>query len=809
MEISMIKKVKLIGYKRIAGKNLTWTPSKGANVIVGTNGCGKSSLIQATGWYPLPASDFELGGYHELVREHKGVLYTMTANYGKATKYSLVVEGVELNPGGTLTVQKELINSKLGVDRLQQEIIFGTKTISSAVVGERKIILNNLAGPAAIYGAKLLRAAGNSLKEHKSVKNYVYEQLTRAAANLVTEEEVQRLNVEIAEYDTRITEMLSRRVSISANLDALRTARTKYANTVSDLSTERLLNKGVIVSDLIREKERLSILQNEEANLTNRIRITQADIIDYENDINERRRGMGGLDYDSIAPIEPEKPLLSRIEFIPVEVRKQLLSVLNARTLGNVLDSLANIPNGFVPLSSLDAARKLTAALTRGNEIDTELAVLEANLSHYHDHTVECPKCGEVFTPDVTADTVTRDKEAHSRLSKESSSLEEDIILLRGISDTLSKADSHYEVVRSRLDASMGDFNMWWRLEASIRENAEMAASKLLSYVTQLKDYCEYMDKYDKFEERQKAFFNVTSSNRFELERLERKHSEIHNTMYSLMTEKSDVEASLYGAVGICKFFEDELETEQLLVTAISELEKCETQIKEVLIQTELVREIQETKLTQNQLTHKLNGVRATRLSHDKVKAEYEEQVARIEVLSKTVDALSPKDGIMAELAMSGLRGVGEAVQAMVGAIWSTEIKMLLPELGEDDNEEVSYSWPIISSEGHVTPDISVANSSTKDVFNTAFRFAYNERLGHGEVVYVDEFGTGFDREHLQRAYTYLRGLLTRSDSPQSFIISHNRQMLDAFYGASVVVISDANVSVPDNIAVNESISFD
>ena len=94
---------KIHGYIRLAYsgvKMLEYTPQEKIQLIIGTNGCGKSSLIKELS--PLPANHHEYikGGYKVDEWLHGSSRYLLSSRFTETgNEYSFLKDGVELNTG--------------------------------------------------------------------------------------------------------------------------------------------------------------------------------------------------------------------------------------------------------------------------------------------------------------------------------------------------------------------------------------------------------------------------------------------------------------------------------------------------------------------------------------------------------------------------------------------------------------------------------------------------------------------------------------------------------------------------------------
>ena len=102
-------------------ETIHYKPTESTQIIIGTNGSGKSSFLNELNPIP-PNKNYMLdGGYKKIRIEHKGVEYTLLSTYGKHNKHSFVEHrgeagDKELNDGGTGVAQKILIEKVFGLN---------------------------------------------------------------------------------------------------------------------------------------------------------------------------------------------------------------------------------------------------------------------------------------------------------------------------------------------------------------------------------------------------------------------------------------------------------------------------------------------------------------------------------------------------------------------------------------------------------------------------------------------------------------------------------------------------------------------
>ena len=141
--------------------------------ILGSNGCGKSSLLRILDVASPPIrTDFLKDGSIEMVVEHDGHIFTLSSDFKNASApHSFKKDGIELNPSGTSDVQRDLASEHLGVTPMINELMAGNIHICSMQKALRKQLFS------AMYPSDLsflleyhkkvcsqVRALGNQIK---------------------------------------------------------------------------------------------------------------------------------------------------------------------------------------------------------------------------------------------------------------------------------------------------------------------------------------------------------------------------------------------------------------------------------------------------------------------------------------------------------------------------------------------------------------------------------------------------------------------------------------------------------------------
>ena len=82
----MIKEIILNGYDRFFLNNIesiTYSPKQKFQLILGSNGSGKSSLLSELNPLPINKADFRENGFKEIIREKDGSTFVIKSTINK------------------------------------------------------------------------------------------------------------------------------------------------------------------------------------------------------------------------------------------------------------------------------------------------------------------------------------------------------------------------------------------------------------------------------------------------------------------------------------------------------------------------------------------------------------------------------------------------------------------------------------------------------------------------------------------------------------------------------------------------------
>lgn len=214
--------------------------------ILGSNGCGKSSLLRIMDVASPPIrTDFLKDGSIEMVVEHNGHIFKLTSDFKNASApHSFKKDGVELNPSGTSSVQQDLSFEHLGLTPIINDLMAGNLHICSMQKALRKQLFS------VMYPSDL----SFILEYHKKVSSQV-----RALGNqikLLQGREGSLMSSLIEENErTRLTQWCETAQAIITRIDKI---NLLLENEVTQLKNHEALKKPYNAEKLVTVEEDLN-----------------------------------------------------------------------------------------------------------------------------------------------------------------------------------------------------------------------------------------------------------------------------------------------------------------------------------------------------------------------------------------------------------------------------------------------------------------------------------------------------------------------------------------------------------------------
>ena len=791
------------------------TPQARQQLILGTNGSGKSTLLDALS--PLPASpgDYIKGGYKETQWTDGTVSYKLRSSFVRGEHpHSFLRNGVELNDGGTLMIQRKLVEQYFNYTTDLHELLIGNVKFTSLTAQKRKEWLVKLCHVDVSYAIGVYLKLQTTARNVLGARKHAEQRIIQRTAQLLGE-------TELADLKQRLDE-------INQELKILVESKD-YELQWSESNASELRYIEAQLQELSQEILSMPMLDTEGFKNTTEIQTAIDSLIEHTARLEERNNGIK-KEYSSISDIVKMLSQSSTVSIQDLEnecgslqqanenehlnTRQSLLCHYSnlkeiqsdlEQVIDPIEDLLLEIPlntdmklynNEIIQLKQEARDKVLAEKHNWQNRHQTAISRLHYLKSH---DPVVCPECTHSWIPGVSDVEVER----------------------------LENSMPKYEATIAELDKKLIEFHLWYEQ----KETWKHVYLRYRNYVSQyprLKEIWDYyQDEYRIFNEPAKLvgfirhFYNdviVAIRCKSRQDRVDVLHSAIEerrllesNNVVTLNGKLTQLDTELSVGLAEVRLNSTRIDSLRNLYDGIQTLESRSRQIKE-LLNHHVEGFIKQFKDGKNKIIDSLMMARQQSLSslstrhHDAMSdvnmlAQYERDLEELkrseEDLGLVLDSLSPTSGIIAQTLNSFINIFTQGMNKVISQVWTTPLQVLPCNMKDTD---LDYKFPLwFGSEEKTADDISQGSSGQKEIVDFAFVLVARSflKLNHIPLI-LDEVGRTFTDTHRRHLFDFIKLL-----NSQIFIVSHFSNTHGALNQADVNVIDPTGVLIREGYNKN------
>jgi hypothetical protein len=801
----IIKKLEIQGFKRVflsEINKLLYTPKEKIQMILGTNGSGKSQLL--TQLTPLPANinkDYKENGYKIIEIEYNNKTYILHSGVNGKNKHSFLVEDIELNPSGTGKVQQQLVKEHFNITPHIHQILLGNTKFTSMSAIERKKWITEISTIDYTYPI----AVFNRLKQrHRDVVGglkILQENIVKLENGLLSNEELKRLSLDrdkLNEFIEHLISLLSHDVQ-----------ENQLSTTIKELHkyNEQLRYSLVNDTGLGNTKDIIVLIEQKNQLITRNNKITHemdqlAKIVESNTDKNTVLK--------TIEDLSLKLKVLTESVYVETTDLKTMISSFKG-SYSDIVGILSELleydqwnatKDNYTTLDNI-LTEKLTLKETMVNRlklIETEILGLEK--LNTEENQVECPKCSniwrlnydvnkhEVLKNDreqyllkittLTKDIVARTKDldhikAKRDIIKNIGNMVTTQLSLKPIFIYLLKGFSIYtesiNIPLSKLEYLSQDINKWDeinQIELTLKEQ-EIALKEI------------------ELSEKLKKEFNNISGDKLKIE--------LDSNTKQLNVIKNDI-------IVVENILRREQMLKELVTKTTNQLAVVYSDKKKYLnlVRNNHLKEL--IGLLKEEYLEITNRITDATSYLDKIKEDrkrLDEYNKKEKVLKVLLKELSPNEGLIAKSINSFLNVFINDINKLINTVWSYDMYLLPCEVGEGN--DLDYKFRVRVNGAETIEDISKTSSSMQEMIDLAFKIVFMKYAGLQEApLILDEFGRTFDAEHRVSAYATIDKIIANKFS-QLFIVSHYESLYGRFNNVDINILNSDGV---DTDTINE-----
>ena len=783
-------------------KEIIFTPTKKTNLILGTNGSGKSSLLKELSPLVFDKKHFGENGYKEVHIEHNNKMYILTQ---EGNKCSFKENGVELNASANRKVQSTLVKEKLKYDIDYHKLFLGITNFTTMSPSERKEWLIRLSNVNYDYSLGYFKRLLSRDRDIRGTIKILNSKLMEDKVNLLTDEIKLKYKEDLKAVSTLIDTMLENKEKISFN-------NNDYNKILESmiLVNENLISKictNVALKDIDNEISKISN-ELEHLDKINTVKIKQLEEAKHfkesnsivekglEDNLNKIKRDIEKLSSEIKIPysILSTTSVLSLLKLIKSRVFSTLadISTLNVNL---TLEEAAEISKNILNLEKFKAATDIKIST-----LENELKISKEK----KDESVTCNKCSNVFNPYYT---IEKEQEMILSIEKNKSLLTEALSKLKDLNETNSKylnkqnlisefysLFSNSSVLNNFITSIISNFNIQTSSMQILKELEfefnvlEDKFIKISNLELESKKIKEELDKI-------KLFTNLRKDNNLDYDKLNNEISEDNiksaklkqylNDLNNDKNTKQNIKLLTLKYISLLKSQEESLNNEikkeknKLLEDIISECRSIKFDLEDKIKKSDLLED--RLKILEKDIKELENKSR---------------------LLKSAIEALSPSGGLIADSILSFIKNLVIDMNYIINSIWSYDLEIKACDL---ENGDLDYKFPVVSDSRGFTEDVGLTSSSMKEVIDLAFKIVAMKYSSMEDYpLFLDEFGRTMDMSHRVRAYSAIDNVSSGIFS-QVFIVSHFSGVYNRFSDSDTIVLDSKNISI-DKKDYNSSI---
>lgn len=817
-----LKRIVLDGFRHIAlagHHHLDWRPEASYQMILGTNGCGKSSLMAECSPLPPSPSDYIKGAGRKMVEYvHEDIEYVLTSEIGSTVRHSFIRDSVELNDGGTGQIQKELVLRYFRYTQELHDLLTGRIVFSLMTTAERRKWITKLSQVDYTFALRLyewLRGEFTTMKGFlKLTKQRLAEEsqalstmddLSKAEGGLGIEGRVKTLQSELqallmARYpvEDTSTQALMR---LQSDQSAVEAAGDAFLNSLKKLDFQRSprdvpwmeARVGALQGDIRLHSSILERLQKEFSAVDNQLVPLRQEALSTPEAM---ARKLASLESEAarLKQMVTQWPTLLTSDDAEATLRASEAAIPMALQIFSSLPS--NSDRRFSHAQrDYHVARRREAMNKLSHSEGGQRLVLQRLHAIEHAKQESCPECRFTWTPGLNAAEV---PELNAKLQAFVKNIEACQAAYNESEKYLGELEEYMAVYRQwrGLVQQYPRLSLLWNfiqdntIDLDTPHSCAQYLSLWLSEASHAASYAGLTQSIDKL----KKLIEITTL----------------GEGAALQQRLALLEVEIAKHTGILQELRQTLTAEDIQLTIMKTAHRLQDDFTRQLQQMDdsyqrsleafgaeaIERDIQRTQGQLGALQHTLRtkeiaqGIIADlQKSVDKAQLDYE-------ALLLLTEALSPKEGLIAEQLLGFIKCLTAQLNSILGSVWTYELEVHPCKMGEG---ELDYLFPLQAGPtGYPSKDIRFGSTSQSEMVDFAFVQTAALYLDLNDYpLFVDELGASFDEAHRPMINQFVSRLMESNRYSQVFMISHYAAGWGSFSDAEYLVLDASNITVP------------
>ncbi len=804
------------------------TSNTDVQLIIGSNGSGKSSLLHELFPFPPIKSTFSKSGYKNLTIQHHNKDYQLI--FDPDHGHSFLQDRDNLNKNGNFDTQQALIEKYFNLNSNIHTILKCALPICDMAPAQRKRFIfdvNPIDIKLFVEKHKGIRKLANS---YGSNLNHLYDRHKTLISQQLPEEQLEVLlstKQKLTDQEkvlliwiTRVTDEIKQLEAVdrvSFNLETTSTTLTKLYNSLNSFFN---ISRASYRDKQISLPIRISMLEDEQSIIEQRLADITVSLNYYEDqktrclettnkvtdELIELKQKYDTYEYPEFHPISPKS--ITETKSLCGEIKHELAGLFDIDTTIITQDELNELDKRRTVLQS-----QLYQLSVDSKTVDTKLAEIENGIKRY-DTGKDCkPNNCELLK--IYSDHLNEKEAKQTELSTEYKKLRKQVKSCQAelfeVESNLKQQSVIWEII---IRIKRGILNS----ELSIHLSDEMIDNILMTDPLQLYNKILILveqsithHKYIEVQERIKELTTIVDAAKSE------QQLSMDLILYELKkytTQQTDLLKDYDNKATEILVATDELAHIDLFSTLLEDL----TQLKQVtnarLVYDTYKADINYLSQINKILNDLLNEVRNDLVDTTKLSREQEMLVERLDKeVDKIIEGLRPKyentkciEAALRELPILYIKTFINNVIRITNHFISKIATYPIVLHTYDDTP--TFNLGVTINDDITLKDVSSCSDGQKAIIQLCFCLGLIVELKYTDYpIFVDELDRPLDAEHSARLIDVLNGLIADGVVSQIFLVNHHQSIFDGLFG-DVIVLNGDNIVLPKTYNTNVELDY-
>lgn len=160
------------------------------------------------------------------------------------------------------------------------------------------------------------------------------------------------------------------------------------------------------------------------------------------------------------------------------------------------------------------------------------------------------------------------------------------------------------------------------------------------------------------------------------------------------------------------------------------------------------------------------------------------------------IQAWSPEKGVLRKYFYNAIVRITELMSKYIDRVWSYPMRVMPCDLTEGD---LDYTFPVqMKTHPEPVPDVRKGSKAQRAIFNLMFRLtAYKALNLHQFPLVLDEPSEGMDEEHRNSLVGFIKSVAQSGEFSQLLVVSHEAEVHSKLNEATYCVVEPEGVTLP------------